>query len=188
MALFILKILGWSFISDKEKQILRKNNKLVVIFPHTSYWDSTLMIFFRLAYPETLSHLLFLIRPDFLSIPIFGKFLVKLGAIPATCINKKNGGRTKEIIDYLNTKKKFLLAISPKGTTHKAPWKNGWYHVTKGTEALITAVGYNYKEKRVIIFDPQNSGCNLLPQDKLEIWLKERLTTLPQKNPQNLEY
>ncbi len=190
LARYILYLLGWGELSIQFRDIFNRYDKLVVIYPHTSYWDSIFMTFYRLAFPEVLGDLVFLVRPDFLDIPLLGRFLKNIGGVGASCVHKKNGGRTDAIIDYLNKKGKFHLAISPKGTIKKAPWKNGYYYITKGTEAKITVVGYDYIKKDVRIFLPQNDTDKLLPQDELENWLKYRMKLLSegQKNPQNVEY
>ena len=148
------------------------------------------MVLYRLAFPDLLGELVFLIRPDVMDIPLFGRFIKGIGGIGSSCVHKKNGGRTEVIVDHLNSKTKFRFAISPKGTIANTPWKSGYYHITKGTGAKITVVGYDYVNRYIRIFTPQEEDIKLISQEELEEWLKVRMRSLSelQQNPQNVEY
>lgn len=187
LARCILYMCGWKGIPQRLRDVF-DHPKLVLIYPHTSYWDTVYLVLHRLAYPKLLKNLTFLIGPYFLKIPILGCFLRSVGGIAATCVHTKNGGRTQEIIDLLNRREEFQLMISPKGTTRKSEWRSGYYHITEGTHAVITVVGFDYRQRRIMIYDPQNIDMPLLPQELLEKWLQDRMRELPQLNPQNVEY
>tara|TARA_R100000750_G_C2332495_1_gene90694 strand:- start:126 stop:740 length:615 start_codon:yes stop_codon:yes gene_type:complete len=187
-AKILLHVVGWKPLPEYMKYLLRKHDKLVMIYPHTSYWDSIWMLVYRIAYPDVLSDLVFLIRPDFLDIPLLGSFLKAMGGVGASSIKTKNGGRTQDIVNSLNDKKRFHLAISPKGTIKKRDWRSGYYYIAKGTDALVTAVGYDYVKGIVEIYSPQNENTKLLEKNELEIWLQYRMRPLIQRNPDNVEY
>ena len=187
-ARILLYIVGWKPLPEYMKYVLRKHDKLVMIYPHTSYWDTVWMLVYRLAYPEVLSDLVFLIRPDLLHIPLLGNFLKSMGGVGASSINTKNGGKTQDIVNSLNDKKRFHLAISPKGTIKKRDWRSGYYYIAKGTDALVTTVGYDYKKGIVTIYAPQNEHTTLLEKNELELWLQRGMRLLVQRNPDNVEY
>lgn len=188
VAKFLLYIVGWKPLPEYMKHILRKHDRLVMVYPHTSYWDTAWMLVYRLAYPDVLSDLVFLIRPDFLYIPLFGSFLKAMGGVGASSIKTKNGGRTRDIINTLNSRKRFHLAISPKGTIKKKDWRSGYYHIAKGTNALINVVGYDYRKGTVTMYAPQNENTTLLERKELEPSLQHTMRQLIQRNPDNVEY
>jgi hypothetical protein len=149
------------------------------------------MILYKKAYPDFGRHIKFLIRPDLTEIPLLGKFLISNGAIPSTFIQIKNGGRTKEIIDYLNTKDEFKFLISPKGTIRKSEWKTGYYYITKGTNANILALGLNYQTGEIVYNKPYpltGGEENFPSEEKLRVILQDQLRDIPQRTPWNVEY
>jgi 1-acyl-sn-glycerol-3-phosphate acyltransferase len=162
-----------------------------MVYPHTSYYDGTIMLLYKKAYPDFGANIKFLIRPDLTEIPLLGKFLVKNGAIPSTFIQLKNGGRTKEIIDYLNTQSEFCFLISPKGTIRKSEWKTGYYYITKGTGAYIMALGLDYLKKEIVfndVYPVRGDDINFPPEEYMRSYLQYQLRSIPQINPQNIEY
>jgi 1-acyl-sn-glycerol-3-phosphate acyltransferase len=191
VARFLLKNSGWKPPSDELIEIMNKNKKLVIVYPHTSHYDGLLMILYKKAYPDFGRHIKFLIRPDLTEIPLLGKFLISNGAIPSTFIQIKNGGRTKEIIDYLNTKDEFKFLISPKGTIRKSEWKTGYYYITKGTNANILALGLNYQTGEIVYNKPYpltGGEENFPSEEKLRVILQDQLRDIPQRTPWNVEY
>lgn len=185
IANMVLYLTGWKPLPKILEYILEDEDKLVLIYPHTSYWDSFYMIMYRLANPPILGDLYFLIRPDFLDIPLFGKFLMSIGAIKATCSHRKNGGRVQGIVNFLKKKERFHLVISPKGTTSKAQWRSGYYYITSQLDARITVVGFDYLKKEVIISQPFLQSKD---REVMERWLKQNMRKINPCNPENIEY
>lgn len=138
---------------------LNKHEHVVCVFSHSSYYDFVIMVLYKYAYPDKLGNLRTLIKPDYFedikihsySFPSpLGMFLRKVGGIPATNISIKNGGATEHIIDVLREKPcKFL--ISPKGTILRGEWRTGYYHIAKGLNAPIIAVGLDYERKNIYV-------------------------------------
>jgi len=188
---FILDTNGWKPPPKELLEIMKTHKKMVIVYPHTSHYDGWLMILYRKAYPEFGNHIKFLIRPDLTEIPFIGNVLINNGAMPSTFIQIKNGGRTKEIIDYLNTQSKFHFLISPKGTIQKSDWKSGYYYITKGTNSHIMALGFDYSKGEIVFNEPYPllGGDDMFPsEDNLRVILQNQLKNIPQRNPNNVEY
>jgi 1-acyl-sn-glycerol-3-phosphate acyltransferase len=191
VARFLLKNSGWKPPPDRLVEIMNEHKKLVIVYPHTSHYDGLLMILYKKAYPDFGRHIKFLIRPDLTEIPLLGKFLISNGAIPSTFIQIKNGGRTKEIINYLNTKDEYKFLISPKGTIRKSEWKTGYYYITKGTGSYILALGLNYKTGEIEYNDPyplKGDDKDFPSEENLRNILQSQLKNIPQRTPWNVEY
>lgn len=167
---FILYLLGWKPITDKQFGLLNEYPRSVVVFSHTSYADFFLMILYLLAYPQQTKNIRMIIKPE----PFYymNYFLRKLGGIPATRVADKNGGSTIKIIEELQQQAQFVLLISPKGTIVKSPWRNGYYHIASKLKCQLMVAGLDYEKKNVII----ENGLNYdEEQNKIEQVLKEKL-------------
>lgn len=191
ISLKILEKSGWKSPPERLMEIMKKYKRLVIVYPHTSHLDGTLMILYKKAYPEFGENIKFLIRPDIVEFPILGSFLIKNGAVPSTLISIKNGGRTKEIVNYLNSLNQFQLLISPKGTIRNSPWKKGYYYITKGTNAHVMAIGLDYSTGNIIFNEPypiSGHSDNFPSEEFLSYFLKSQLKSIPQRNPSFVEY
>jgi 1-acyl-sn-glycerol-3-phosphate acyltransferase len=171
------------------KNIMKSHDRIVFIATHTSYMDSVIIILYVLAYPEMNQHVKYLVGPNFFDIPVLSFILRYTGAIPSSSIKVRNGGRTKEVIDYLNSLKKFHLVISPKGTIQKSSWRTGYYHIAEGTKAMVYSVGFDYEDRILKISDMFNDADGSLPSiNKLEQKLQNFMRTIGAYNPDNTEY
>lgn len=187
----ILNKFGWKPPPDGLEELFSTYKRIVIVYPHTSHYDATLMLLYKKAYPQFGNKLKFLVRPDLTEIPLLGNFLINNGAIPSVFIQIKNGGRTKEIVDYLNTQSKFCFLLSPKGTIRKSEWKTGYYYITKGTGSYIMSLGFNYSKKEIVyneVFPYKGDDINFPSEDYMRNYLQYQLRNIPQINPENVEY
>lgn len=181
-AKLILMIIGWSLIGDEYKKI-KEEARLVIIFPHTSYWDSIMTMIYKISEPTIFRNTYFLMAPRF-----FNKYtetlLTRLGCIPATKKDEKNGGGIERITNMLMFKDEFKLALAPKGTIVKSEWRSGYYWLAKGLKAKICIVGLDYEQKRMVISKLYQVDCE---KDQLELELKKEAGSIIQINPENEE-
>lgn len=141
---FILYIMGWSFLDDRAYRYINDNPRMVCVFSHTSYYDFYLMILYYLSHPHKLSNLKTLINPYYFT---YIGFLLKLvGGIPAKNVDI--------IVEELLKEKQSHFLISPKGTIVQGEWRSGYYHIAKGLNCPILALGLDYELKKIIICRP----------------------------------
>jgi 1-acyl-sn-glycerol-3-phosphate acyltransferase len=188
VAKFVLSSLGWKPLKDDVRRIIKDSKRIVLVFPHTSYMDFVIMFLYKKANPELMKNIKFLMNPAFLDKPILGPFLMSQGAIPSTPREKKNGGKTQHIINYLNNLKEYQFLISPKGTINKGEWRSGYFYITEGTKSLITVAGLDFKKGEVVVTPPQNIDVPLMDRENLEVWLKSKMKSISQRYPKNVEY
>jgi 1-acyl-sn-glycerol-3-phosphate acyltransferase len=185
MCRFFVYLYGIRF-SKNFVNIMKNNKRLIVIYPHTSYMDSFLMLMIKIGYPEYMSRIKFLLRGDFLDIPLIGWWFQSMGAIHATSIKTKNGGRTQQIIDELNGLEEYHLLISPKGTTKRSDWKTGYYHIYRNTDSKIVVCGIDYVDGIVKGFDLKDK---IYPDEsKLRSILIYYMRRIAPRNVENVEY
>lgn len=185
MCRFFVYLYGIRF-SKNFVNIMKNNKRLIVIYPHTSYMDSFLMLMIKIGYPEYMSRIKFLLRGDFLDIPLIGWWFQSMGAIHATSIKTKNGGRTQQIIGELNGLEEYHLLISPKGTTKRSDWKTGYYHIYRNTDSKIVVCGIDYVDGIVKGFDLKDK---IYPDEsKLRSILIYYMRRIAPRNVENVEY
>jgi 1-acyl-sn-glycerol-3-phosphate acyltransferase len=136
-------------------------NKNVVVFSHSSKWDSWFFLVLQLAFDLRVTGFCYY---TFFKIPILGSILTKAGLIPVQ--PKRYGGKggmTQTVIDMLNARDNgFVFLVSPQGGISKAEWEKGFYTIAKATNAKIHLIGLDYEYFRImtshVAIDPQTTS------------------------------
>lgn len=170
----IILFLGWHLFNEEVSEKFNKYKRTVMIFSHTSYFDFFVFVIYLLAYPQQLNRVRTLVKPQ--PFEYAGYFLRLLGAIPSTRIQDKNGGAINRIISELKLLDNFVFLISPKGTIIKAPWKKGYYHITKELSAELMVIGFDYELKQIRVLN--NYSFKEYTEDKLVELLKEDISKI----------
>jgi 1-acyl-sn-glycerol-3-phosphate acyltransferase len=138
ISLFFIKILGWK----KAGRLPDEKKFVVIVAPHTSAWDvfygAILAFAFRLD-PR------FIAKKELFRMP-FGLLMKWMGGIP---VDRGAKSRTVEqMTDLFNKNEKFILAIAPEGTRHKAKgWKSGFYHIAEKAHVPVQLAFLDYSTK-----------------------------------------
>jgi 1-acyl-sn-glycerol-3-phosphate acyltransferase len=146
----VLYIIGWKPLINT----LLPKKRYIMVFSHTSYYDFTIMLLYKFAYPHYFSDLKVLIKPDYFETSIGNYLLTSIGGIRATHIDNRNGGATHRIVEQLQNQDSFKFLISPKGTILKGDWRTGYYHLAKQLNAQFVAVGLDYQFKHIYMGKP----------------------------------
>lgn len=144
----ILFVTGWHLLDERVFERLTLNQRVVIVFSHTSYADFWILSCYLLAYPQRLHCVRTLIKPQ-----VF-KYadgpLRYLGAIPATRLEDKGHGAVERIITELNSVESFMFLICPKGTILKKEWRSGYLNIAKGLNCPLMVAGLDYERKQVV--------------------------------------
>ena len=138
ISLFFIKILGWK----KAGRLPDEKKFVVIVAPHTSAWDvfygAILAFAFRLD-PR------FIAKKELFRMP-FGLLMKWMGGIP---VDRGSKSRTVEqMTDLFNKNEKFILALAPEGTRHKAKgWKSGFYHIAEEAHVPVQLAFLDYPTK-----------------------------------------
>jgi 1-acyl-sn-glycerol-3-phosphate acyltransferase len=159
-----------------EGSIHNSKKFVIVLGPHTTYWDFIGGIGTMLAIGADSK---WFIAREFCWWPM-GKFMLWLGGLPVDRQTRKN--LVSEITDKFHREEELLLSIFPEGTTHKTEnWKTGFWYIAKGAGIHIQLVGLDYK-KRMTIFGPSFLPSNYLNNDMNII--KDYFKEIPPKTPE----
>lgn len=144
--------LYWRINKWKITGSLPKEHKkmILVVAPHTSWID--ILIGFAVRDKLNIPHAKFLGKKELFE-AFYGKWLLRLGGIPVDRSAKL--GVVEQVVKYYDEKDKFILGISPEGTRNRVnTLKTGFYHIAKATSIPIILVGFDFKNKQVILGDP----------------------------------
>jgi len=167
LAYILLVILGYD-CSVLNTLRLKKDENIVMIFPHTSKLDTIIFILAKIAYDAPF----YALTREYYYNHIFLKYIFKHSFIPIK--NKGDGGSggVTTIIDsikkyFVNMTDGMVFVISPEGKLEKSLWKSGFYHIAKGINAKIAVMGFDFIEYKLFIskqrFDP-----NILSYDYIQ--------------------
>lgn len=136
---FILKLLGWTIISEFTDDIRRA---VMVVAPHTSNWD---FIIGRLVFNAIGLNVKFLIKKEAFVFPL-GYFLRKWGGIPVDRHKKTN--IVDQVAGNFEGKDELVIIITPEGTRSRvSKWKRGFYNIAKKANVPIVLGFLDYKRK-----------------------------------------
>ena len=130
---------------------INKYDQTVIVFNHTTYADFYILALYILAYPYQLARAKVLVKPQ--PFKYAGWLLRKMGCIPSTQVEEKNGGAVPRIVKEMKAAGKAFLLISPKGTIMRHEWRSGYYHIAQQLKAPIMVAGLDYEKKAVITSD-----------------------------------
>lgn len=139
LAGFILKVFGWKVEADNMSRIKKA---VIVMAPHTSYWDFPIGRLGLLARKISIKTM---IKKESFGFPL-GVFLRALGGIP---VDRSNSQKTvKSITDQFEKSDEFILLIAPEGTrklNHR--WKKGFYFIAQKAGVPIILGFLDYSKK-----------------------------------------
>jgi 1-acyl-sn-glycerol-3-phosphate acyltransferase len=156
----ILFMLGWYSINPIVLRRLMRYDRSVLVFSHTSYTDFYILLVYLLAYPEELAPVRMLVKPE--PFAYMGWLLRRIGALPATPVDSKQGGAVNRIVEELSKSSRWYFLISPKGTIVRRQWRSGYYHIAQYFNVPIMVAGLDYELKEIVVSNciyPTISEC-----------------------------
>lgn len=148
MMLFLSK-LYWKLFGWKIVGTLPKDHKkmILVVAPHTSWKD--LFIGFAARHALKIPHGKFLGKKELFE-GFLGRFLRNLGGIPVDRSAKL--GIVEQVVRYFQENEEFIVGLSPEGTRKRvSALKTGFYHISKNAHVPMVLLGFNYKNKQVVV-------------------------------------
>ncbi len=140
------KLAGWQAISSE-----MKGAGITIAAPHTSNWD----VVYAMGAAILLDiKIYFSIKESWCRLPIIGRIMMWLGAIP---INREAGkqGQISKISRFVDKHKeqRIFFLFTPEGTRGKTEgWKTGFYHLAEGCELPIFLAKVDFKNKQSGVF------------------------------------
>ena len=157
----VLKIINWDVVGN----LPDKKRIIIASAPHSSTFDAIYAYFVCLAldvkfyflgsvsmFTRIVVPLPFKKNPDKLGIPHpFGKLqnrvLLNFGGIPVW--RAKSKGVTRQVIDQLQTKEKFVLYLTVEGEMKtNSTVKSGFHYIGKALDATVVPTKIDYRNRR----------------------------------------
>ena len=149
----LLSTIGWKTIGelpDNEKKLI------IIVAPHTSNWDFIMGVIIRGAMGFKAN---FLGKKSLFKKP-FGFIFTGLGGIPVDRSVKQN--MVDQVVDIVNRRKSFKLAIAPEGTRGKVKkWRTGFYYIALKANIPIIMCQLDYEHREARFLDPFHPTGNI---------------------------
>ena len=140
------KLMGWKITGTFDTNIKKC---VMIVVPHTSWFDFFIGVFFRGTYPVEIN---FLAKKELFKFPL-GVYLKWMSGIPLN--RSKTENKVDAIAKIFETKDVLRLSLSPEGTRKKVTeWKSGYYYIAQKANVPIVPIGFDYGNKQVIVFEP----------------------------------
>ncbi|MFD2907760.1 1-acyl-sn-glycerol-3-phosphate acyltransferase [Flavobacterium ardleyense] len=140
------KIFGWKVVGTIAPEVKKA---VLVVVPHTSWWDFFLGIFSRAILKVEINYLA---KKELFVFP-FKYFFEWTGG---RALNRgKNENKVDTIAAVFEQNDVFRLALSPEGTRKKVTtWKTGFYYIALKANVPIIPVAFDYGKKEVVYHEP----------------------------------
>lgn len=138
---FLFKLFGWKW---EVPDVSKTPKLLVVVVPHTSNWDFPIGVLLR---PLIKLDIKFLGKSSLFK-PPFGWIFRALGGYPVD--RSGNVKFVDAVVRLLNSKDKFLIAMSPEGTRKKVDrLRSGFYYIALTANIPIMLCKFDWENKHV---------------------------------------
>jgi 1-acyl-sn-glycerol-3-phosphate acyltransferase len=140
------KFFGWKLSGNFPHQY----KKIVLaVAPHTHWVD--VMTGFAARQKMGIQHAKFLGKKELFVGPL-GWVLRKMGGTPVDRFAKH--GMVDQVVALFNANETFMLGLSPEGTRKRVDkLRTGFYHIAKKAGVPIVPIGFDYKNRLVVIGD-----------------------------------
>ncbi len=146
-------IFGWKDLSPKLRKWFNQSDKAVVLFPHTSQWDTFTILSYTMTYTELHNRIWVMIRRSKINKLanqyIYSKYFRMLDTPTLEEYADGQRGFIKRALKTFRGESEYLIFMSPEGGTLPRPWKSGYYILARELEIPITVVGFDYIEHRI---------------------------------------
>ncbi len=135
----VVRLFGWRV----EGEVPNREKFVVLVAPHTTGWD----------FPICIVTLIGLgVRVSWLGVDWMFRYplMHRMGGIPVD--RSKRLGVVPQSIEKFNSRRQFILGLSPEGSRKKVvPWKTGFHRIAVGAGVPILMVVVDPKAKKITV-------------------------------------
>lgn len=132
----------------------------VVVFEHTSRWDFLVLLIAKASCTKV--DIRTIVKPqlfDGFSGIMLGPILTALGCIAAPRLENRGTGSVNRLVEALqklesHADKPIVLALSPKGTIQKAPWRTGYLALARCLDWDLRGAVVCFEKRRIGLGPP----------------------------------
>ena len=172
----ILKLTGWRIDGEYPRE-LRK--KILIVAPHTSYWDFILGLLVK--WSLGIKHVHYLGKKSLFKAP-YGWFFRSLGGIPVD--RSRKGQLVSKLTETIRSRNAFTLVLAPEGTRKRVDrFKTGFYYIATEGGIPIIMVRFDYGNKVVSFSKPfYPTGDKESDINQIESYFRGIRGKLPEKS------
>lgn len=140
------KLAGWKTVNT-----VKNGAGITIAAPHTSNWDIIYALGAAILFDVKIY---FSIKDSWCRMPVMGRIIMWLGAIPIDR-STKGKGQVEQIKEFVNKHKeaRIYFLFTPEGTRGGVKgWKTGFYHVAQDTGLPIFLAKVDYRTKESGVF------------------------------------
>jgi len=143
---FLFKISGWR-IEGRNPELKKY---VIIVAPHTSYWDFFVGYITRNALGFRTD---FLVKDEMFKYPLISSFLRSRGAHPVD--RNKNTSIVERVVSLFHENEAFIFTVTPEGTrSYVEKWRSGFYRIAVLANVPIVLVGFDFEKKTVYFQQP----------------------------------
>jgi 1-acyl-sn-glycerol-3-phosphate acyltransferase len=144
LALRLLRLFGWKFYYDG----MPGPRGVVIVYPHTSNWDTVIALLTRVAVDEPVRWLGKEALFKGISGAILGPILRATGCEPIE--RSASTGAIQRIVERMSESDWYWLGLAPEGTrSFRERWRSGFYHIALAAKVPVLVVGLDYPSKTI---------------------------------------
>jgi len=140
------KVAGWQITKS-----IPNGAGVAIAAPHTSNWDFVYALGAAILQD---TKIYFSIKDSWCRLPVIGRFMMWLGAMPIDR-SSKGKGQVELIKDFVHSQKdsRVFFLFTPEGSRGKSnKWRTGFYHVAQGAGIPIFLAKVDYRLKEAGVF------------------------------------
>lgn len=140
-----IRLAGWRF----EGTIPDLPRLVVIVAPHSSWWDGLLGMAFKVALGLDVA---FIGKQELFHGPL-GWLLRHLGGMPVA--RGHAHGLVEQVAGHFAERPRMWFGLAPEGTRHATKaWKSGFWRIARAAEVPILPVAFDYPSRRVVLGEP----------------------------------
>lgn len=142
-------LFGWKSLSPKVKRRLKSIPRGIVIFPHTTSWDM-ITLWTYLSSTGLSKDIVHVMVQEPTKRRFYADIIFSGHINPIYVPTTKNKGTIDLVVEKLSTKKKFLLFLSPEGSTSYSQWKSGYFVLSQKLKVPIVIFGFDFVRHEMV--------------------------------------
>ncbi|MEL6989834.1 MAG: 1-acyl-sn-glycerol-3-phosphate acyltransferase, partial [Bacteroidota bacterium] len=122
---------------------------IVVVAPHTSYWDFPLGLLSRSVLRRNIG---FIAKSELFKFPL-GPIMKWWGGVPVD--RSKNNNFVEAVAELFESKEELAICITPEGTRRKVSrLRSGFFHMAKAANVPLNLCTFDFKTKTITFDKP----------------------------------
>jgi 1-acyl-sn-glycerol-3-phosphate acyltransferase len=140
--------MGWKAPNVRMRARVFEHKRVIMPFPHTTYWDFIIVVLYMLAYPDTFRHFYTVTKPQ--PFKMWNWFLEPMGFVRSSRLEDRGSGTIERMYNNFKDMDRFYILISPEGKLTKNEWRTGFMILAEKLNCDIVVAGMDFEKKELV--------------------------------------